>query len=268
MKKLLLSVLLVFSIGLISGQGALGFIGELDPWCSDGYNDDCKESEFVIWDKNRPLTWEDFQGTPGTFAEDEDFATLSADDTGAQIVTYLDSEWWWNKSSNIPCEYKITKVNVAASMSITESWFRPDAIEGEEDEILKHEQGHFDIAQIHAQKFIAEHEDKTFACPSGLYDNDAIDAILQEDWTLLIDERNAMDILYDKETLHHDNREEQAKWDKKIISILSTGGYVEEISIPQWIKNNAGWWASGEIPDSAFVNGIQFLIKEGIMSVS
>ena len=39
-------------------------------------------------------------------------------------------------------------------------------------------------------------------------------------------------------------------------------------SVPDWVKNTAGWWASGEIPDSAFVNGIQFLIKEGIMSVS
>ena len=31
-------------------------------------------------------------------------------------------------------------------------------------------------------------------------------------------------------------------------------------SIPAWIKNNAGWWADGQIPDSAFVQGIQFLI--------
>ena len=38
----------------------------------------------------------------------------------------------------------------------------------------------------------------------------------------------------------------------------------ESTSIPAWIKNNAGWWATGQIPDSAFVQGIQFLIKEGI----
>jgi len=210
------------------------------------------------------LVWDDFQGIPGSSCDDPE--ELTSEFT-ACTFSGIDWQVWWEKSNNTPCEYEITKLDVVASTSKTESWFHPDRIEGEEDEILKHEQGHFDIAQIHAQKFIAEHEDKTFACPSGLYDNDAIDAILQEDWTLLIDERNAMDILYDKETLHHDNREEQAKWDKKIISILSTGGYVEEISIPQWIKNNAGWWASGEIPDSAFVNGIQFLIKEGIIVI-
>ena len=37
--------------------------------------------------------------------------------------------------------------------------------------------------------------------------------------------------------------------------------------IPNWVKNNAGWWAEGQIPDSAFVQGIQFLIKEGIVVV-
>ena len=42
----------------------------------------------------------------------------------------------------------------------------------------------------------------------------------------------------------------------------------EESSIPEWIKNNAGWWASGDIPDSAFVSGLQWLISNGIMTVS
>jgi hypothetical protein len=38
-----------------------------------------------------------------------------------------------------------------------------------------------------------------------------------------------------------------------------------KLSIPDWIKNNAGWWADGQIDDTAFLQGIQFLIKEGIM---
>jgi len=38
-------------------------------------------------------------------------------------------------------------------------------------------------------------------------------------------------------------------------------------AIPSWIKNNAGWWAEGSIDDSSFVQGIQFLIKEGIMKI-
>ncbi len=44
-------------------------------------------------------------------------------------------------------------------------------------------------------------------------------------------------------------------------------GIVKESKIPDWIKNNAGWWADGSIDDSSFVQGIQFLIKEGILKI-
>ena len=40
-----------------------------------------------------------------------------------------------------------------------------------------------------------------------------------------------------------------------------------EIKIPDWIKNNAGWWADGLIEDADFVSGIQYLITNGIMDV-
>ncbi len=42
---------------------------------------------------------------------------------------------------------------------------------------------------------------------------------------------------------------------------------VSETSIPDWIKNNAEWWASGQIPDSAFVSGIQWLISNNIIVI-
>jgi len=37
--------------------------------------------------------------------------------------------------------------------------------------------------------------------------------------------------------------------------------------IPSWVKNNAKWWSEDSIDDNAFVQGIQYLIKEKIMSV-
>ena len=42
----------------------------------------------------------------------------------------------------------------------------------------------------------------------------------------------------------------------------------EQTPIPDWIKTNAGWWAEGAIDDATFISGIQFLIQEGILSVS
>ena len=38
--------------------------------------------------------------------------------------------------------------------------------------------------------------------------------------------------------------------------------------VPDWIKNNAGWWADGQIDDSSFVSGLQWLISNGIMKIS
>ena len=47
----------------------------------------------------------------------------------------------------------------------------------------------------------------------------------------------------------------------------NSSGAVEYV-VPKWIKNNARWWADGDIPDSAFVSGLQWLIRNGIMQVS
>jgi len=37
--------------------------------------------------------------------------------------------------------------------------------------------------------------------------------------------------------------------------------------IPTWIKNNAGWWADGQISEKDFLNGIEYLVKVGIIRV-
>ena len=38
--------------------------------------------------------------------------------------------------------------------------------------------------------------------------------------------------------------------------------------IPDWIKNSAGWWADGQIDDSTYLLGIQYLVNIGIIEVS
>jgi len=39
------------------------------------------------------------------------------------------------------------------------------------------------------------------------------------------------------------------------------------IEIPSWVRNNAGWWATGQIQDSDFISGIEFLITEDIIVI-
>lgn len=38
-------------------------------------------------------------------------------------------------------------------------------------------------------------------------------------------------------------------------------------SIPEWVKSGALWWAQGQTDDQTFVNGLQFMISNGIISV-
>ena len=38
-------------------------------------------------------------------------------------------------------------------------------------------------------------------------------------------------------------------------------------SIPSWVKNNAGWWADGQIDDHTFVNGIKYLVETGVIVI-
>ena len=38
--------------------------------------------------------------------------------------------------------------------------------------------------------------------------------------------------------------------------------------VPEWVKNNAAWWAEGAVDDQTFLNGIEFLIEEGVINVS
>ena len=51
-------------------------------------------------------------------------------------------------------------------------------------------------------------------------------------------------------------------------SIYNILGYGDPISVPDWIKNNAEWWAIGEITDSDFVSGIEFMLENNIIMVS
>ena len=37
--------------------------------------------------------------------------------------------------------------------------------------------------------------------------------------------------------------------------------------VPSWIKDTAGWWAQDLVTDSEFVNGLKYLISQGIIRV-
>ena len=63
--------------------------------------------------------------------------------------------------------------------------------------------------------------------------------------------RGLSQVTYDGETL----------WDYS--GIVQTDNY----QIPKWIRDNAGWWSEGLISDQDYINGLQYLISEGILKI-
>jgi hypothetical protein len=53
----------------------------------------------------------------------------------------------------------------------------------------------------------------------------------------------------------------------KVSKILANQKEEPPIIIPEWIKDIAEWWANDQIDDETFVEGIQFLISEGVIIV-
>jgi len=47
----------------------------------------------------------------------------------------------------------------------------------------------------------------------------------------------------------------------------NTSFTVSSPEIPSWIKNNAGWWSSNIVSDDEFFNGMEHMIKEGIIEL-
>jgi len=49
--------------------------------------------------------------------------------------------------------------------------------------------------------------------------------------------------------------------------VLVLTAQAQQVYIPSWIKQNAEWWAKGQIGDESFVEGLQYLIKEDILQI-
>jgi predicted secreted Zn-dependent protease len=80
--------------------------------------------------------------------------------------------------------------------------------------ILKHEQGHFDIAEIFARKLHKRMKEYRFN--QSTYQTD-----LREIYSSITAEKEAFQDLYDNETDHSRKKDVQEKWLKKISELLN-----------------------------------------------
>ncbi len=82
------------------------------------------------------------------------------------------------------------------------------------DHILRHEQLHFDIAEIYARKMRKELNEANITVRNL---QAKADKIYEENWNAL----TKMQRDYDRETNHSINKKEQAEWDAKIMELLT-----------------------------------------------
>ncbi len=170
LRSFFLFILLVPAV-LFSQQGADSLVGE--------------DENLLKWSASRKLTWEDYKANP-----------VAESDAAASTTTLLS------------IEYNITSSNFSYKIK---SRFSKDRSWGlhKTNYILRHEQGHFDIAEVFARKLHKKMGEYKFNKKNFRKD-------LKKIYDEVTEEKSKIQNLYDEETNHSINKKKQAEWLKMI----------------------------------------------------
>lgn len=157
-----------------------------------------REDDYIIWQENRKLTWEDFKAEPQRIGN-----------TAAMTTTHLGFAY---NITNGVISYKIDcRFDKKKSWGLVKN-----------DWILQHEQGHFDIAEIFARKLnelTAEYK----------FNRNTFKSDLDQIYKSVVAEKEIYQQQYDDETDYSRNKSKQEDWLKKIKNDLNEskdwGGY-------------------------------------------
>ena len=140
-----------------------------------------KEDETLPWSSGRPLTWNDFKARP-----DEYSGNAALTSSGIEFKYSYGSD---GLSFSINCLFEKNK-----------SWGKERT-----QYILSHEQGHFDISELHARKLNRAMKEYRYNEATASKDIPAI-------YNHLMKEQTAMQNQYDNETNFSRNKEMQEIW--------------------------------------------------------
>ena len=59
----------------------------------------------------------------------------------------------------------------------------------------------------------------------------------------------------------------KVKYDGDVLWDYSGTVETQQYQIPKWIRDNAKWWSEGLITDQDYINGLQYLIQQGILKI-
>jgi hypothetical protein len=139
----------------------------------------------------RKLKWEDFKGKVD---ESSPYGAL----------TSYNYKYSFDGAQVIGDSLKIKNFQFVLELDSVKSWAKMDTVD---DELLVHEQGHFDIGVMFMNEFLMKYNETKWN--KATFNDD-----LKKMYTEMADKYEKMGVEYDKETDHSRNAKEQAKWNK------------------------------------------------------
>lgn len=149
---------------------------------------------YLAWSTESKLVWEDFAGPV------DEASTFKA-------FTQSKISMGWE------CDGSVFTFNAVAKFDRENSWKG----DGLTDELLAHEQLHFDLAELYARKMRKHFSNLPNACNLPVEEIQAQGGKFLEDW-------GQREKLYDRETQHSKNRQEQQRWQAMVAQELSSLG--------------------------------------------
>jgi len=145
----------------------------------------------IYWNHNSLLSWSDFQGKP---EEGSDFSSIT--DWGISFqYTIIENEF----NADVKCYF-----NKNGSWTKTNSLY-----------VLRHEQCHFDLAEVYARKLRQELEGYSFRHNASEQELDAI-------YKRVAGECTAEENRYDAETKHSLDTQKQKEWEASVSAQLKS----------------------------------------------
>jgi hypothetical protein len=144
------------------------------------------DAEKIRWSESYQLSWADFQGVPQGGS-----GYVASTNSGMSF-----SFSFGNRNGEIKYDYSIES-NFYPKLS----WYKKGQVS---DYILKHEQTHFDISELHTRMFRKRMEESQFS--------DNIKAEVGALYERTETERKEMQKRYDLESNHSQNKEAEHQW--------------------------------------------------------
>jgi hypothetical protein len=148
----------------------------------------------IIWEENLPLTWHDFKGPV---------------DIGSKFYAQTNAGIYYQVQQTSQTQFLIF---VETFFDPKHSWYKKGQVT---DYLLKHEQVHFDIHELHSRLFIKSLLETEFNESNKVFGR------IRDLYVKAMEDARDINDMYDKETNHSVDKVQQMVWNKKVDAMLT-----------------------------------------------